>query len=510
MSKVGASNRSVIGGIARSGSANLLAAGIGSVANLLIVVVVSRGWSPALAGSFFAVTSIFLVTLALAELGVDQGFVRFHARNIALGRPQANLRILRTGFFAVLSVSVLVATVVTLLAGPLGHLVADADTARDATRMLEVLAIALPLAACYDLVLAKTRGHSAMRPTIFVERICRPVLQILLLLLVATVGSADPRLIAAAWAAPYLFGLVATLAWLRHLPPIETAGIPHTTEPGEIGEFWRFTAPRGVARLFQVGLQRADIAIVAALAGPTAGALYTAATRFLVVGQVATQALQQVSEPHLARLIALHEQTSVRSIYHQLTLWSVALTWPLYLVVAVFAEPLITLIFGSEYAAGSLSLTILALTMLFATAMGPVDVLLLMAGRSGLSLVNTGLALAIDVLGCLLLIPILGIEGAAIAWAAAIVGRNLLGMFQVARHLHMTPATPISAAMGLVCIVLFGAIPATTQMLTGSTAAAVGATVVSLIAYLVVAGRRSEDLALKELVKRPKVALRDR
>ena len=507
MSANNASGRSAIRGIARSGSVNLLAAGVGSVTNLVIVVIISRGWPPAVAGSFFAVTSVFLLTLSLVELGVDQGFVRFQARNLALGRSQSNRRILQIGYLSVLSVSLVTAGLMVLVAESIGRLVGSAGTAQDATRMMQVLVIALPVAAIYDLLLAQTRGHSHMRPTILVERIGRPSLQVVLLLLVALTQPSAPAVIAAAWVAPYLVGLVVMGFWVRRLG---RGVVPPETAPSEnVGrEFWRFTAPRGVARFFQVGLQRADIAIVAAIAGPAASAVYTAATRFLVVGQVATQALQQVSEPHLARLIALEERKAVSSVYHQLTLWSVTLTWPVYLLVAIFSQPLLALIFGASYEEGALTLTILALTMLFATAMGPVDVLLLMAGRSGLSLINTGTALVLDVVLCLILIPWAGIEGAAIAWATAIVTRNLMGMTQVARHLQITPFTRTSAAMGLTCVTLFGLIPAAVFLLSAGLTPALMTAALGGLAYAGVIWRKSESLALGELVRRRSPSLK--
>lgn len=495
--------RSTIGGIARSGSANLLAAGFGSVANFLIVVIVTRGWSPSLAGVFFAATSVFLLTLSFVELGVDQGFVRFQARNLALGRTASNRRILRAGYFSVLAVSAAVAAIMMGLAGHIGRLVSDPNTYEDATGMLQLMMAGLPVAAAYDLLLAQTRGRSHMRPTIVIERLLRPALQVMLLL-VLLLTPAYSELLAVAWVAPYGVALLLLVAWARVLPGVSRSPVADAeVEDRPLQEFWRFTAPRGVARFFQVGLQRADIAIVAALAGPAAGAVYAAATRFLVLGQVAVQALQQVSEPHLARLIALDQRRAVRSVYHQLTLWSVTLTWPLYLLVAVFAAPLLTVIFGVTYAEGGLTLSILAVTMLFATAMGPVDVLLLMAGRSGLSLINTGTALAIDVIGCLVLVPAAGIEGAALAWAVAIVTRNVMGMVQVGRHLHVRPFTPISAAMGAVCIVLFGLAPAAVAIAT-RTDLTVLATVVgcSVVAYGAVIWRMRVPLALSAISRR--------
>lgn len=485
----------VIGRIARAGSANLIAAGIGAVANLVIVIVVTRNWPQSLAGAFFAVTSIFLLALSLVELGVDQGFVRFQARNIAMGRHSASRRIIRVGMLSVLGTSSVAATLLVIFSGPIGAVVADSGTAVAASTMTQVVALSLPFAAMYDLLLALTRGHSQMRPTIVIERICRPVAQVAFLVLALLAGSSDPKILAGAWVAPYLGGFVLAGLAVRRLPQPPAAGLQ---EGGTavIADFWSFTAPRGVARFFQAGLQRADIALVSALAGPAASAVYTAATRFLVVGQVATQALQQVSEPHLARLIALEENRAVKEVFRQLTLWSVTMTWPIYLLVAIFAEPLLTLVFGEEYAVGGLALTILALTMLFATAMGPLDVLLLMAGRSGLSLMNTGAALVIDLAGCLLLVPSFGIEGASLAWAAAIVGRNLLGIIQVARHLHIGPANAAVVRRGVACIALFGALPLVPRILAGSQAWTVTVAIVVIPIYALLLSRAPDIRAL--------------
>ncbi|UNX55582.1 polysaccharide biosynthesis C-terminal domain-containing protein [Georgenia sp. TF02-10] len=552
-----AAGRAAIRGIARAGSANLAAAGVGAVANLAIVVVVTRSVPATLAGSLFAATSVFLVALSLVEVGVDQGFVRFHARNIALGRQWRNGPIRRSGFRLVLAVSGVAALVGLVLAEPVAGLIADEETSRAAADMLRVLALALPVAACYDLVLAVTRGRSRMRPTILVERIGRPVLQVGLLA-VAAAAAAPALWLAVAWTLPYLLGLLAGVAALRRSsdepdaaaagpvdgapalvePPVPAADVPipavpeppadGTAEPPTddtaqprtaqpptdgaagsdpgVAQFWRFTLPRGAARFFQVALQRADIAIVAALAGPAASAVYTAATRFLVVGQLATQALQQVSEPQLARLIAVDSRDAVRSVYHQLTLWSVALTWPLYLLVAVLAPVLLELIFGAGYAAGGASLTILALTMLVATAMGPVDVLLLMGGRSVLSLTNTGTALVVDVVGCLLLVPRLGVAGAAVSWAAAILVRNLLGAVQVARHLRITPLATTALGMGAACLALFGLLPWAADAAWGSTNAVLVAAGVGAAGYAVILWRMSDALRLRTILQRPRPA----
>ncbi len=77
------------------------------------------------------------------------------------------------------------------------------------------------------------------------------------------------------------------------------------------------------------------------------------------------------------------------------------------------------------------------MAMLVATATGARDVMLLMAGRSGLSLVNQSTALGVNLVLNVLLIPPFGIAGAAMARACALLIRTLLALVQVRRILGM-------------------------------------------------------------------------
>ncbi|MBG6217301.1 O-antigen/teichoic acid export membrane protein [Arthrobacter sp. CAN_A6] len=449
--------------IAKAGSANLAGAALSAAVNFLLIVVVTRSWDPGTAGALFAVSSIFLISLALAQLGVDQGLVRFIAWNTARGDAAKNRHLVVIGFGTAAAAGSVVAALGVLVSHPLATLLGE-ESAASTRSMIVVFACALPVAAAYELVLAITRGTARMLPTILLERILRPILQLGCILAVGAAGLA-PGFLAAAWVAPYAVGLGAAVIALGRIlranPGIlsTTSGTKAAERRTMTAEFWRFTVPRGFSRLAQVMIQRADIAIVTILAGPAAGAVYTAVTRFLVLGQLASSALQQVSEPQLARLLAKGKRADAGMVTRRLTLWIILLAWPIYLLILVYAEVLLELVFGAGYEDGATSLRILAAAMLFATAIGPLDVLLLMAGRSSLSLINTTAALVIDVALCLLLIPALGFTGAAVAWACAIVTRNILAYCQVRGSLGITSMTlPSSLLAGLV-VLLFGVAP---------------------------------------------------
>ena len=97
-----------------------------------------------------------------------------------------------------------------------------------------------------------------------------------------------------------------------------------------------------------MAIQRMDIILIAALMSPKDAAIYTAATRFVALGQFGTQAIQQVLQPKFTALLANHEHESLRDVYQISAAWSMSIAWPMYMVVA--SAPLAYLgLFGSEY-----------------------------------------------------------------------------------------------------------------------------------------------------------------
>jgi O-antigen/teichoic acid export membrane protein len=247
--------------------------------------------------------------------------------------------------------------------------------------------------------------------------------------------------------------------------------------------FWRFTTPRAVASLASITLQRIDIVLVAIMKGPADAAVYTAATRFLVAGQFGNMAISMAAQPRFTELFALGDRDNANVIYQVTTAWLMLLTWPLYLLAAVYG-PAVLGIFGHSYQAGSDVMVILAVTMLFATACGQVDVVLITTGRSGWSLFNGLLAVGVNVGMDLLLIPRYGITGAAVGWAVAIVVSNLMPLAQLSAVFRLHPVGRGSLAAGAVSVVSFCVIPLGMRALIGGgTAASVAAVAAGCVVF---------------------------
>jgi O-antigen/teichoic acid export membrane protein len=266
---------------------------------------------------------------------------------------------------------------------------------------------------------------------------------------------------ALAWAAPYL--PVAVLAGFA-LRRLYRHGRPPTARSrrGERRrlrqDFWRFTAPRALASVAQLALQRVDVLLVAALGGLVAAAVYAVAGRFVVLIQFANQGLSQSIQPRLAEALAIGDRTAANHLYRIATGWLVLVTWPVNLLVMLFA-PVYLAAFGDGYRAGAHVAVVLGAAMLVATGCGMVDMVLAMAGRTSWNLVNVLVALAVTIGLDVLLIPRLGALGAAIGLAGAMVANNLLPLIQVGRIARLHPfgiGTGVAALLSLGC---FGVLP---------------------------------------------------
>jgi O-antigen/teichoic acid export membrane protein len=293
---------------------------------------------------------------------------------------------------------------------------------------------------------------------VMVDKIARPVAQPLLVFIVS-LGAAGLVGLTLAWAIPYALAAVWS-SWLFRKFLARRGTLEHT-EPTKSykelrREFWQFTWPRSITRISQMAIQRMDIILIAAMLGPKEAAIYTAATRFVALGQFGTQAIQQVLQPRFTALLAKDERQSLKDVYQIATAWNMTVAWPMY--VGVASVPLIYLgLFGPEYVNNGVDVVLMmSFAMLFAIATGPCDTLLLMSGRSALSLGNSLLALALDMGLCVILIPRMGITGAALAWAIAVSARCVLALLQVRTTMSIVSFGPAASVAALANVVCFG------------------------------------------------------
>ncbi|GAA3673933.1 hypothetical protein GCM10022224_042820 [Nonomuraea antimicrobica] len=396
--------------IVRRGLAGLSGAVFGALAQFSLVVVVTRAYPAAEAGAFFTATALALMAAGIAKLDAGNGLIYFIARAKTY-HYRGISGYLRAALVPCVVVAGGAAAVLYPRLGPLAGL--------------------LPVMVTADVLLAATRGFGALRPTVLLDGVLLPAGQLLLVGGVALAGCAAWWL-PPAWGAAYVPVLLLAAAGLR-------GRVPRTPYlPGTGRDLWRHTGPRSLAGAIQAVFQRVDIVIVAALAGPAQAAVYTAATRFRVVGQLANQGLAQAVQAGLVRALADGQRERAGELYQAATVWLVLLTWPVWLAYACLA-PWVLRVFGPSYGSAAPVALVLAGTMMVATACGMVDVVLTAAGHTGASLANLLAAIGCTVLLDLALIPSHGALGAVAGWSGGVIVKNLLPLWQLHRRYGLHP-----------------------------------------------------------------------
>ncbi|HEY0374905.1 MAG TPA: oligosaccharide flippase family protein [Amnibacterium sp.] len=425
---------------------------IGAVATLLLAQVIGHRLGAAGTGLFFQAIALFAIVSNALQLGADTALVRTLSRKVALGQRSDLVPVVRGAVGPVVAVALVVSVVVFVAAAPLAAVVTPNDPAYGAS-VLRIMAPFLAPGALLAVLLGGTRGIGSTLPYTALQNLALPVSRLLLVGLGMTVGL-GVEWVAGAWAAPLV--VVAAIAAVLLAQQLRRAGDPFgAPSPASTREFWRFAIPRGASTVLERALDWAGVLIVLAVAGPVLGGIYAVVNRCVNAGTMIDQAARIVTGPRISRALAVGDRDQASALFLHVTRGIVAVAWPFYLTLAVFAPAVLSL-FGPEFVAGALPLALVSIAMMLSTTAGMVQSILLMGGRSSWQLGNRIAQLVTLVVVTVVLVPPLGLLGAALGWTAAILVDTTLATVQVAVKLgiHSSPRLVVLPA-GL-ALAIFG------------------------------------------------------
>ncbi|MER7459434.1 lipopolysaccharide biosynthesis protein [Micromonospora sp. NPDC126480] len=428
---------------ARSGAAGLIGAATSGLFGFVLAVVITRGYGTAGSGAFFAAIGVVTVATAVCTLGAETGLMWALPRRRA-GAGGDAARVLPVALLPPLVAAVVVAAVGVATAGALAPRVLGGAAG---SGLLVAAFAAVPVVVLMTLLLAALRCVRPIRAYVSVQFFLLPVARPVLVGGAVLVGGG---LVAgvSAWLVPAGLALLVCLTLVAG-PLGVGRGAALRPERRDWSAFWRFALPRAASAAIDAGNMWVGVLLTSSLAGAGEAGVFGAVGRYILAGQLAMQGLRVAVSPQLSRLLGEGRPDAAAAVHRQLTAWGLVLSWPVYLLLAVFGPAFLEL-FGSGFTAGATAMTVLALAMLVNTGVGNVQSLLLMGGHSGLHLVATLAGLLVTVSLGLVLIPGHGATGAALAWAAGIVTENLVAVtcaWWVVRHpLVDAPMLGVAAA----------------------------------------------------------------
>ena len=395
----------------RSGAIGLVGAAVNGAFGFVLTTVIVRTFGAEGSGALFTVIGVIAILGAVCCLGADTALMWAIPRR---ERAEAG-RLLPVALAPTVALAVLLAVAGVLAAGPISRALLD-DA--DGVALVRLAFAGVPVIVAATVLLAAVRATRSVTAYVGVQflfvPIARPVLMI------AAVAAGGGLLLGfAGWLVPMGVALLLALALV--------AGPLGWRRPARADwrPFWSFALPRAASVAIDASSMWVGVLLTGALAGQAEAGVFAAVGRYVMAGLLIMQGLRVAIAPQLSRLLGDGRRAEAAQVYRRTTLWIVLLSWPAYLVLAVFAPGFLQL-FGSQFAGGALPMAVLALAMLVNVGVGLVQTVLLMSGNSRGHLLATAAGLLLNVVAGVVLIRSLGALGAAVAWSLGIICENVL------------------------------------------------------------------------------------
>ncbi|RLG38638.1 MAG: hypothetical protein DRN91_02120 [Candidatus Alkanophagales archaeon] len=219
-----------------------------------------------------------------------------------------------------------------------------------------------------------------------------------------------------------------------------------------------FSLPLLVANVAGIAILRVDTLLLGYLRAARDAGLYNAAHPLAQLLRICLNSMAFIYVPIASQLLSGGRIRELRRHYVVLTKWTFLATFPPAILVFLFPEAVLSLIFGSGYAEAGVALRILVAGMLFHVLLGPnVETLIVIGGTRPYMLYNL-VGVALNLILNVVLIPDFGVVGAAIASTSAVCTINTLVSLRIfhTHRIHPLAAKflkPVAASTAVTSIV---------------------------------------------------------
>jgi O-antigen/teichoic acid export membrane protein len=227
------------------------------------------------------------------------------------------------------------------------------------------------------------------------------------------------------------------LAFVWKLTPSEARLSLHWPSPLE-GEVWSFSAAAVGVLLLEFLMGQVDKIALGFYRGAREVGIYSVAAAVVACVSLILTSVNQVFSPVIADLHSRKDNAMLARLYRALTKWILGLTAPMAIIVIVYARPILR-IFGHDFEVGWPILIIGTVGQLVNCGVGSVGLLLLMSGNQRRLLRVQAAMAAVMTVASIVLVPVWGIVGAAVAAAITNAGTNAWNLFEVRRVLGLSP-----------------------------------------------------------------------
>jgi len=184
--------------------------------------------------------------------------------------------------------------------------------------------------------------------------------------------------------------------------------------------------------------------------------LYNAALPIANLIPVVLTSLGFIYIPVVSQMHSRNQVNEIKRTYAIMTKWVFSTTLPIFMLMFLFPDSVLNILFGAEYTQASVVLRLIAIGFFSHIFLGPNGMTLLVMGNTKLIFVNSIIKTVINIILNFLLIPPLGLTGAAVASASSLVLGNSLASTELflIHKIHPFTRNYLKSIMGT-CTIFF-------------------------------------------------------
>lgn len=417
----------------------------GTVLNLFVNALLARLLSVEEMGGYFITLSIVMFAAVFAQFGLNYAVVRIIAEALALGKGQKAIRSILFIFkFASGSIAFIVFFIAFKGGFWLSTYVFDSSLI---AKVSGVMSIWIVIFAFQHLMVETFRGFSDIR-------------------LAAIFGGIMPSLImfffiAGVWIASGTSDLhqVIELFILAGSINICLAGFFlwkksketwKDSTPSAISSSYilKMAWPMWITNLMMLILAQSDLWILGILGNQEWVALYAAASRLAILISAPLLIINAVLPPHVAELYVKKRRHEMENILRGVASFSGVFGFILFMAFAVFGKFILSIVYGENYADGSVLLFLLSMGQFVMVWGGAAGIVLMMTGHQVSMMAITGFSGMLSVLLAIGLMGKYGSTGVAVATAFGSIVQSVCMVIAVKRKINVwtpmyTPHKPL-------------------------------------------------------------------
>lgn len=195
-------------------------------------------------------------------------------------------------------------------------------------------------------------------------------------------------------------------------------------------EFLSYSATIILGGVMSLLVNYIDIVMIKDMLGESEVAIYKVSAELAMLPSIFLRVVNTVFPPLISKLYHEGKVDQVKALYEQLTRYLLLVSSIAIGIILVFWHPILSL-YGPEYLSGKMVLYYRGFGQLINASVGSVWYIVIMTGHPRIRFLGVVATAVINVSLNYLLIPTLGIDGAAIASMISTVFVNILGFFVV-------------------------------------------------------------------------------